>query len=51
MTSSKTEKWDLHFTKSESAKTLHLKWDTPIPERGHKVSPYNWKMCKAFDKN
>ena len=30
-----TKKWYLHFTKSEGAKTLHLKWDTSLPDRSH----------------
>ena len=29
--SSKNEKWDLYFTKSQGAKILYLKWDTSIP--------------------
>ena len=42
----KTEKCDLHFTESEGAKALHLKWDISIPEGSHKVSHCNWKIWK-----
>ena len=51
MIPSKTEKRDLHFTKSQGDRTIHVKWDTSVPDRSHKVSPCNWKIWKVFDKD
>ena len=41
VTSSKTEKCNLHFTKSQGVKASHLKGDTPIADRSQKVSRCN----------
>ena len=43
MISPKTEKWDLHFTISQGAKTPSLSWHTSMSVRKHLISLCNWK--------
>ena len=43
MISPETEKWDLHFTISQGAKTPSLSWHTTVSVRKHLISLCNWK--------
>ena len=47
---SKTDKWELHFTKSQGAKTPEVR-DTSISHGIHEINICNRKIRKDSDKN